>query len=214
MLNWLPNVLRLAGLQVVEHPGWETRSRAGGISPQGLVVHHTVTPFSMADKEVERLLADGYRQLPGPLVQLGLRRNGTFVVIAAGRCNHNGYGEWGNDSIGVEAYNNGIDEPWPVAQMEAWVKGCAAICRYMGWDETKVKAHRETDPKRKIDPHSINMDDFRFWVALNILRGVPVVELELPVIAIGLKVGLLFRCSFCCGGKHHNRSKLTVFSVC
>lgn len=195
MLTWLPNVLRSEGLRVVESPGWEARSRSGGISPQGIVIHHTVTSTAVSDETVARLLRDGRSDLPGPLSQLGLRRDGTFVVIAAGRANHNGYGLWGNDSIGIEAYNNGRDEPWPQAQMEAWVKGCAAICRYLGWDETHVKAHRETDPKRKIDPHSMDMGEFRFWVALNILNppakpgGPPVNQSMLPVLSQGSRGG-------------------------
>lgn len=169
-LTWLPDVLSAEGLVVRVLDGWAARGRSGGINPQGVVVHHTVTSVAASDETVARLLRDGRSDLPGPLAQLGLQRDGTFVVVAAGRANHNGYGLWGNDSIGIEAYNNGVDEPWPTVQMEAWVKGCAAICRYMGWDETHVKAHRETDPKRKIDPHSIDMNEFRFWVALNILN--------------------------------------------
>jgi len=65
---------------------------------------------------MERILRDGRRDLPGPLAQLGLRRDGTFVTVAGGRANHNGYGRWGNNSIGVEAYNDGVGEPWPTAQ--------------------------------------------------------------------------------------------------
>lgn len=46
---------------------------------------------------------------PGPHAQLGLGRDGTFYIIAAGRCNHAGKGNWkgvtdGNGFfIGIEA---------------------------------------------------------------------------------------------------------------
>jgi hypothetical protein len=114
---------------------------------------------------VRRLLRDGRSDLPGPLSQLGLERDGTYAVIAAGRCNHNGYGQWGNDSIGIEAYNTGTGEPWPVVQLEAYDRGTAAICRALGVPATQVKGHRETDPGRKIDPTGIDMDAARSRVA-------------------------------------------------
>src|SRR5580700_4344959 len=53
---------------------------------------------------------------PGPLAQLGLGRDGTFYVVAAGRCNQAGQGSWqgvttGNSSfIGIEAENTGLSD--------------------------------------------------------------------------------------------------------
>ena len=92
-------------------------------------------------------------------------RDGTYVVIAAGRCNHNGYGTWGNDSIGIEAYNNGVGEPWPEVQLDAYRRGCAAICRHLGFNIAQVRGHKETDSGRKIDPTGIDMGHFRTAVA-------------------------------------------------
>lgn len=161
MLSWLPTVLRSAGLDVYEMPGWETRRTRAGYTPQGVVPHHTATSTAWLDGHVAALLRDGRRDLAGPLSQLGLERDGTFVVIAAGRANHNGYGLWGNDSIGIEAYNDGVGEEWPDVQYDAYVRGVAAICAHMGWGPDQVKAHRETDPGRKIDPTGIDMDQFR-----------------------------------------------------
>jgi len=161
VIVWLADVLRRAGLDVVEMHGWQTRTRSGGFDPQGIVWHHTATPPSASDTNVDRLLRDGRTGLPGPLSQLGLRRDGTFVVVAAGRCNHNGYGTWGNDSIGIEAYNDGVGEPWPTAQVDAYVAGTVAILRHLGWGADRVKAHRETDPTRKVDPRGIDMNAAR-----------------------------------------------------
>jgi len=62
------------------------------------------------------LLTSGRPDLSGPLSQLGLGRDGTFFVIAAGRANHAGAGDWqgnttGNSSfIGIEAENTGHHE--------------------------------------------------------------------------------------------------------
>lgn len=164
MLTWLADVLRGAGLPVVELDGWRTRSRSGGIDPRGIVWHHTATPSGAQDSTVDRILRDGRSDLPGPLSQLGLRRDGTFVVVAAGRCNHN-IGTWGNDSIGIEAYNDGVGEPWPTVQVDAYIQGTAAICRHLGWGADRVKAHRETDPTRKVDPKGIDMTAARGRIA-------------------------------------------------
>lgn len=167
MLTWLPPVLRAAGLVVVEWPGWESRTRGGGITVKGVVCHHTATGPGASDSDVARLLAAGRSNLPGPLSQLGLARDGRFWVIAAGRCNHNGYGTWGNDSVGIEAFNDGRGEPWPAVQVDAFERGCAAIIRHLGLSIAEVRGHKETDPNRKIDP-TFNMDAFRVRVATHL----------------------------------------------
>jgi len=127
----------------------------------GVVAHHTATGPNWSDGHVAALLRDGRRDLKGPLSQLGLERDGTFVVVATGKANHNGYGEWGNDSIGIEAYNSGVGEPWPMEQLDAYVRGTTAILRRLDLDSSRVKGHRETDPKRKIDPAGFDMERFR-----------------------------------------------------
>lgn len=169
MISWVADVLRSAGLKVVELDGWRTRGRT--FVPKGIVWHHTATSVKASDSNVDRLLRDGRPDLAGPLSQLGLRRDGTFVVVAAGRANHNGYGTWGNDSIGIEAYNDGVGEPWPLAQVDAYVRGTAAICRFLGWGADRVKAHRETDPRRKIDPAGLDMDEMRRRVTAALAQG-------------------------------------------
>lgn len=165
MNDWLADVLRAEGLRVVELDGWQRRQTRPGFDPVGLVCHHTATPKSASNDSVRRLLSDGRSDLPGPLSQLGLERDGTVVVVAGGRCNHNGYGLWGNDAFGIEAYNDGVGEPWPSVQLVAYRKAVAAICRRMGWKSDRVKAHRETDPGRKPDPVGIDMAAFRLDVA-------------------------------------------------
>lgn len=163
--TWLADVLRAEGLRVLETPGWRNRETRPGFNPEGLICHHTATGPAWENQAVRNLLRDGRSDLSGPLSQLGLERDGLFVCIAAGRCNHNGFGRWGNDSIGIEAYNNGTGEPWPAVQLDAYQRGAAAICRHLGWSQFRVLAHRESDPGRKIDPTGIDMDAFRRAVA-------------------------------------------------
>ena len=162
-VDWLADVLRDAGCAVYEMGGWRDRGR-DLVSVEGVVWHHTASTVHTSDTAMERILRDGRRDLPGPLAQLGLRRDGTFVTVAGGRANHNGYGKWGNNSIGVEAYNDGVGEPWPTAQIGAWVAGTAAICRHLGLDAGQVLGHKETDPRRKIDPAGIDMGDMRYRI--------------------------------------------------
>lgn len=162
--TWLADVLRDAGLTVVEMDGWETRG--GELSTiRGVVAHHTATSVMSSDSNVARLLRDGRSDLKGPLAQLGLDRSGRFWLVASGRCSHNGHGEWGNQSIGIEAFNNGTGEMWPELQLDAFRRGTAAILRKLGLSACCVKAHRETDPRRKTDPAGVSMSAFRDEVA-------------------------------------------------
>ncbi|HEX2578680.1 MAG TPA: N-acetylmuramoyl-L-alanine amidase [Aquihabitans sp.] len=168
---WLPGVLRDAGLTVVEHAGWRTRgSELRAI--HGVVCHHTATSARTSDSAVARLLIVGRADLKGPLCQLGLRRSGVFDVITSGRGSHNGFGRWGNDSIGIEAYNDGVGEPWRPVQVDAYQRGCAAICRHLRLSASFVQGHKETDPRRKIDPAGIDMHAFRARVT-DLLKPTP-----------------------------------------
>lgn len=165
LLTWLPDVLRGAGVDMYVLPGAETRStRSTGLDPLGVVWHHTATSTAWLDGHVAALLRDGRRDLSGPLSQVGIERDGTWVIIACGRANHNGYGTWGNDSIGLEFYNDGQGEPFTEAQIRSGSLGTAAILRRLGKTERFVKGHKETDPGRKIDP-LLSMDGVRARVA-------------------------------------------------
>ena len=162
-LLWLGDVLRAAELDVEEHGDWRNRGRDLQ-SVDRIICHHTATGKTWTDPAVAGLLINGRPDLPGPLSQLGLDREGTFHLIAAGKANHNGYGLSGNNTIGIEAYNDGRGEPWLAVQMDAFIRGCAAICRHLGWPAEKVLGHKESDPGRKIDP-TFDMAMFRRSVA-------------------------------------------------
>jgi len=162
--TWLPDVLRAAGCKVILVDGWKGRGKEL-VSIEGVVWHHTATGPNWSDQRVADLLRVGRSDLPGPLAQLGLQRDGTFVVVADGKANHNGYGEWGNQSIGIEAYNDGTGEAWPQAQLDAYDRGTAAILAHIGRKADRMKGHRETDPKRKPDPVGIDLPAARTRIA-------------------------------------------------
>lgn len=169
METWIADVLRGAGCKVVELAGWKTRGRPGVFGPvQGVLCHHTAGSRK-GNAPTLNLIVEGRPDLPGPLSQLHLARDGTFTVISGGRCNHAGAGKWqnvtsGNSSfIGIEAENAGDGkDPWPDIQMEAYAKGCAAILKHIGKPVIMCVGHKEyaTPLGRKIDP-SFNMTAFR-----------------------------------------------------
>ncbi|MES2113464.1 MAG: N-acetylmuramoyl-L-alanine amidase [Bacteroidota bacterium] len=174
-LTWLPEVLTKAGLTVKESDGWETRGH-GDMGPvAGVLCHHTGTPGkNSGNMPTLNILIKGRSDLAGPLSQLGLGRDGTYYVVAAGRCYHAGEGTWqgitsGNSRfIGIEAENTGgsDDKPWPAVQMDAYHRGVAAILKHIGQGPEFCAGHKEYAlPKgRKSDP-SFDMDAFRAAVA-------------------------------------------------
>lgn len=178
-LLWLPAALRKAGLKVDETAGWKTRETRNGFAPKGVVCHHTASGPNVSDSAMRGILIAGRADLRGPLAQCGLERDGTWVMIAAGRCNHNGFGQWGNDSIGVEAYNDGKGEPWPKVQLDSYTRGVAVICAHYRWGAHRVKGHKETDPKRKIDPVGIDMAKFRRTVTAHLKPSPPTTAQEI-----------------------------------
>lgn len=184
-LTWLPDVLLRAGLKVAEVPGWETRGRGDVGRTLGVLCHHTAGP-RRGNMSSLFVLRDGRFDLPGPLAQLGLGRDGTYYVIAAGKANHAGRGLWrgitnGNlNFIGIEAENNGTDEIWPAIQLDAYHRGVAAILMHAGLRAESCAGHREYAlPRgRKIDPR-LDMGQFRSEVA-KIIAGEKPVPLPIP----------------------------------
>jgi peptidoglycan hydrolase-like protein with peptidoglycan-binding domain len=180
-LTWLPGVLREAGLKVAVVDGWETRGRGDVSTIVGVICHHTGGPRTGNMPSLDTLIAGriaGRNPLPGPLAQLGLGRDGTYYVIAAGKCNHAGDGSWqgvatGNASfIGIEGENSGaVDDPWPAVQMDAYRRGVAAILNRIGRGAEFCAGHKEYAlPRgRKPDP-LFEMEAFRSSVA-RIIRG-------------------------------------------
>lgn len=176
--TWLADVLRAAGCSVVEAPGWKDAGVGALATVSGVILHHTAGPATGNSPSLS-LVQHGRPGLAGPLSQLFLARDGTFHVLAAGRANHAGRGEWngitaGNSRmIGIEAENAGTGkDPWPDAQMHAYVIGVAAILQHIDAFPRMACGHKEYAlPKgRKIDP-TFDMDDFRDEVAKVMAAG-------------------------------------------
>lgn len=170
MLTDLAQVLRNAGLPVEEYPGWKTRGHGEMRGVRGIAAHHTATSSAAkGNMPTLRILAQGHGSLKGPLSQLGLGRDGTWYVVAAGRCYHAGPADdvsmtnsW---SIGVEAEHSGSG-PWPQVQYDSYVAGVAALRKHYGVELKNVRGHKEfaTPYGRKNDPN-FDMSEFRRKVA-------------------------------------------------
>ncbi len=190
-VTWLPDVLRGAGLKVSLVPGWETRGHDTLGRILGVICHYTATPDASRNMPTLDLLIRGREDLPGPLCQLGLGRDGTFYVVASGRANHAGRGEWngittGNTNfIGIEAENSGrSNDPWPAVQVDAYHRGVAAILREVGRTAASCCGHREYAlPSGRKSDVNLEMDQFRQRVA-TILTGV-----EPPVLIPSAETG-------------------------
>ena len=180
--QWLPDILRDAGIDVYVMPGALTRSTwTSGFRLDAIVWHHTATGRNWADGHVAALLRDGRRDLKGPLSQVGIERDGTWVIVACGRANHNGAksAKFGNDALGLEFYNSGTGEPWDGRQVESGVIGTAAVLDYAG--DVPVVGHKESDPTRKIDPYGLSMDTIRARIRStrdNLRVPIPVEEID------------------------------------
>lgn len=194
-LMWLPQVLRDAGLEVLEHAGWQTRGHGDMGTVQGVLCHHTCGPIH-GDLPDIKVLVDGRPDLGGPLCNLGLGRSGKFYMIAAGKGWHAGTGNWlgvkeGNSHlIGIEAENTGEStgpraDVWPAVQMDAYKRGCAAIMRHIGGTAAMVAGHKEFAlPHGRKDDPNFDMVAFRADVA-KIMGAVAPATSEKPIIRAG-----------------------------
>lgn len=174
-LTDLADVLRAAGLTVVELPGWKTRGRDashGGFDPQGNLFHHTGGPAGGKAYAIS-LATQGRSDLPPPLCQLSVDRDGTVYVCAAGRANHAGVakasgpcpaGDGNALYLGWECMNTGT-EGWTREQYDAMRVGAAATSSHYGWAADHTRGHKETSTEGKWDPGAFDMDKFRRDVA-------------------------------------------------
>jgi hypothetical protein len=185
--DWLPDVLKSAGLPVVVLEGAGSRGGSDGIANPGVVWHHTVTGTNWTTSSVNNLLAyKGNATTPPPLCNVGVERDGTHYIVSTGVANHAGAGGWnglaGNRSmIGFELFNAGTAaEPFPLAQLDSVRRATAAILFHVKRPSSFLCAHKEWAPARKSDPHSLDMDWERSYIT-SILPGTAPAPVPVPV---------------------------------
>lgn len=154
----LATALRAFHLDVVETTGWKRRGHGALLAVAGIVAHHTAGPRA-GNMPSLRVVTSGRPGLSGPLCNIGLARDGSCYVVAAGMAYHAGVGSWrgsprGNSRFfGIEAESTGRGD-WTASQVTAYPRLCAAIVRHYGLDVDNVIGHLEWAPRRKIDPHA------------------------------------------------------------
>jgi hypothetical protein len=202
-LTWLPDVLIAADLKVSPVDGWQNRGSRDVGKILGVICHHTAGPGpEKGNYPSFDTIINGRPDinLPGPLAQLGLGRDGTWIIFTAGRANHAGIGEvkgivnGNSNTIGIEAENSGKqNDPWPAVQMDAYQRGVAAILTRVGRDAGFCFGHKEyarfKNGKlgRKPDP-SFDMNAFRASVTA-IMAGTAPPPVLIPAVEPSAKPG-------------------------
>jgi hypothetical protein len=163
-VSWLADAARSTGYRVVEVGGWRTRGHGAMRLVEGVVGHHTATPDSAAgDYPSLGIVTNGRADLAGPLCNLGLGRDGTIYVVAAGCAWHAGASAWAgftdlNDEfLGIEAESAGTGG-WTAAQLDAYPKLVGALLKYMGRGTDRYAGHKDVcvPHGRKPDPVGID----------------------------------------------------------
>ncbi|CAF1031157.1 unnamed protein product [Adineta steineri] len=158
MLTDLAEILRGAGLSVIESEGWQTRGHSVMTSVKSIICHHTNGPAT-GDFPSLRIVRDGRKDL------------------AAGRSYHAGAtiddSVFGNpNAIGIEAEAVGVPltnsghEYWPEVQYQSYIRGVRALQAAYGVPASRVLGHKEAAAPvgRKPDPN-FSMDEFRATLA-------------------------------------------------
>ncbi|OLR92886.1 peptidoglycan recognition protein family protein [Actinokineospora bangkokensis] len=172
-LTDLSTAARRSGLRVVEVASWAGRGHGPMSAVKGVVCHWTATgPATRPGDDYPSMgiVRDGRTGLPGPLANLGLGRDGTVYVIAAGLAYHAGQGYLagvgGNGNanlLGIECEGSGT---WTAAQLSAYPRLCGALAAHYRFPVSRVVAHFEwTSRKIDINTWPGGMDRFRAQAA-------------------------------------------------
>lgn len=164
-LTDLADVLRGAGLLVQEVDGWQGRSRSSGgfdgDRPWCIMWHHTASNTTPTN-DINYIC---YGSPDAPLANLYLEQAGIVWVCAAGGTNTNGKGQampmskgtvpadsMNTHAIGIEAANDGLGEPWPQVQIDAYFAVNNALAAAYGLQTGDCSTHHAYAQDRKIDP--------------------------------------------------------------
>jgi len=169
------DVIRAAGVETGENyitDGWETRARSsGGFAnpPLGVMWHHTASQTTIENDLAYVILnADS-----APIGNILLDREGVVWPVAAGASNTAGKGgpntfsrgvcplDQGNSTLWhIEACNNGVGEPWPQVQIDAYFKVSNAMNAHFGNQPFDIVTHAlgagDGYTDRKVDPAPVS----------------------------------------------------------
>jgi N-acetylmuramoyl-L-alanine amidase len=162
------DLLRAAGLVVVECDGWTTRARSSGgfaSAPLGIQWHHTASQTSPENDTAWQCEGSD----DAPIGNGTIMRDGSIWLVAAGASNTAGKGgpvqmsrgqvpqDSGNSTTWAwEVANNGVGEPWPQVQIDAYFAATLVMNERFGNQPDDVFTHAigagDGWTDRKIDP--------------------------------------------------------------
>lgn len=183
MLTDLADVLRAAGLTVIEWSGWKDRTETdGSFNPIGILLHHDAMGLGENSNPGDDMNVPSYMSQNGVGgSQLWIRADGVCVTMAAGRKWHaglgRGWGDIGQNSgnsrmLGIETDYSGSG-PWPDALVSAIYRASAAIKQHYGFSVSNCCGHREYAPDRKVDPANFDLDVWRTRLDMNLDNRTP-----------------------------------------
>ena len=171
--NQLLTDLKLAGLKVVEEPGWKLRGKKWNVDgkPEGVMQHHTAPPNPYP---IKKLYGPPFYRIK---CNMATHEDGTVYLVSYGACNYSsGYGmkavlednvreenppTVNANKIGLKSGNRhfwnyenshpGDGSPLPSAQLEAIVVSNIVVNAHFGLNWQRIISHAEWT-KRKIDP--------------------------------------------------------------
>ncbi|HEY8372955.1 MAG TPA: N-acetylmuramoyl-L-alanine amidase, partial [Pseudonocardiaceae bacterium] len=66
-LVWMADVLRTAGVEVVEYPGWRERAASGAFAPRAVMWHHDASAAGPSPGMPRMIAEQGNAATPPPL---------------------------------------------------------------------------------------------------------------------------------------------------
>lgn len=171
----MADVLRGAGIPVVELPGWKNTGETDGpFNPIGILFHHDA--MGLHNSNVPSYMSQNGNN--GSQVWIGYYDGQTpsVVLMAAGRKWHAGLGQGYGDippnsgnslMIGVETDYTGSG-PWPQELIDLVFKATAVIKQHYGFNTSNCCGHKEYAPDRKIDPANVDLDAWRAQLSGNV----------------------------------------------
>lgn len=170
-ITWAAQVLRDAGLNVVEEAGWKTRglSTSKPFEPEFVVWHHDASAIGDSPGVPAYMIANMASHGAQIWVCAGCNGrhvSGTWHLVASGRMAHAGAvlpGMPDNyDSIGIET-DQTSGETWEPGLLPSLRKGTAALLRHMRKSQTSLHFHKTicSPPGRKVDPYGLDLGDER-----------------------------------------------------
>jgi hypothetical protein len=181
----LPDLLKKAGLQVVEIDGWRTRGRpvsTGEFKPVGSNNHHDARKDEVGDTADDLqwakwlFLTGRGTELPPPLCQLALSMEGVVYVGASGRANHAGVARPSGSVAGGDGNALYVGTEWmlsgtqaiPKTMYDAAIKLNGVLLDVLGSSVQAISCHYQTSTTGKWDIGDPNGVPFNGHKVLNV----------------------------------------------